>query len=228
MFTRSLSSLGGLAVLALAACTMTVGCATDMDEGYEDDDADYGGTDDEESGTINSAVAVSGAWRASSAALTGGRRATHGYDGASGKCAGGMLAGTRKLKRHVEQRFGNLIASPGRLDNGTVLPAVQGYNCRTVRGSGGPSMHGMGRALDIFVPTIGRAEAADNTKGDQIANYMVQNAAELGVQYVVWDNAKWSVENKVMEAYTGTHKHQDHVHVEITRKAARQELAWYR
>jgi len=227
MFTfasLSRSSVAGLFAMALAACSM-VGCANDIGDDEEMEDGPGSDDEGEESGN-ESAISVAGRWQISAEALAGGRAARHGLDPASGPCAGRMLDGTKKLKRHVEATFPSLIASPGRLDNGTILPAVQGYNCRTVRGGNSTSMHGMGRALDIFIPRSGGK--ADNTKGDQIANYMVKNAAQLGVQYVIWDRSKWSVETKALSAYTGQHAHDDHVHVEIIKKAAAMQLDWYK
>ncbi|MEZ4464481.1 MAG: hypothetical protein R3F43_08225 [bacterium] len=64
----------------------------------------------------------------------------------------------------------------------------EGYACRQIRGSSGMSVHGTGRALDIFVPLSGGA--ADNDLGDPIANWLVEHA-EIGVQ-LIWDRTIWS------------------------------------
>lgn len=221
----SITSLGrSLSLIALALGGLLLpGCATEMDEGYEDDFYAGGdeGDSDEDPEAVDSAVSIPGNWKAPASVITAGARARHGYQGASGRCAGSMKPGARALGNYVKSQFARNISSPGQ-----GLPAVQGYNCRKVRGGNATSMHGMGRAIDVFVKPIGGK--ADNTKGDAIANWAVQNAAELGVQMVIWDRSVWSVKNKQLRGYGGSHAHHDHIHIEITTAAANKSLAWYR
>jgi len=222
MFTSSVGR--SLSVLAVVVAGLAAsGCASDTSL-EEDDDSEFaGGGDDGESDEVGEgqeAISTPGNWKAPASVVTAGLKAKFGYQGASGRCAGNMLAGTKALGRYIKGQFARNIASPG-----DGLPAVQGYNCRTVRGSSSPSMHGMGRALDVFVPRSGGK--ADNTKGDPIANWAVEHAAELGIQMVIWDRSVWSVKTHQVTGYGGKHGHDDHVHIEVTKAAASKQLAWY-
>ncbi len=208
-----------LAVLGLAATTPA--CAVEQEDDpttlEEDEDGDLHDSIDEST----SEIAVSGIWSAPRTVIDKGATARHGYEGAGGSCSGGLLPGSRTLGDEIKRKFPGNIASPGR-----GLPAVQGYNCRRVRGGGGLSLHATGRALDVFIPRS--RGAADNTKGDAIANWLVENARELGVQAVIWDRGAWSVRTKRIVRYTGLHPHDDHVHVELVAAAAAERLPWYR
>lgn len=208
-----------LALLGLAAAT-TSACAVEGEDAStleEDEDGDLHDSIDESSAEI----AVAGIWSAPRDALAEAATARHGYEGAGGSCSGGLLPGSRTLGDEIKRKFPGNIASPG-----AGLPAVQGYNCRNVRGGGGLSVHATGRALDVFVPKI--RGAADNTKGDAIANWLLENASELGVQAIIWDRGAWSVRTKRIVRYTGTHPHDDHVHIELVSAAAMERMPWYR
>ena len=61
---------------------------------------------------------------------------------------------------------------------------------------------------------------ADNTLGDPIANYLIRNATELGVQFFIWDRSKWNIEYGGPKYYGGSHPHHDHLHIELTPDAA--------
>src|SRR5690606_19564267 len=103
-----------------------------------------------------------------------------------------------------------------------------GYGCR--RNTGVPSqmsVHGTGRAVDIFIPT--RYGDADNAKGDPLANYLVVNAKKIGVQWIIWDRMNWGGNRSApkLRAYTGPNPHIDHIHVELTPQGARRQTAWF-
>jgi hypothetical protein len=108
------------------------------------------------------------------------------------------------------------------------ISRIGGFVCREIAGAPGVmSQHGTGRALDIFIPTIDGQ--ADNTKGDAIANWLVENAQAIGVQSVIWDRTIWRVDHERRDfEYTGEHPHHDHVHVEITEEASHKNTPWYR
>ena len=78
-----------------------------------------------------------------------------------------------------------------------------------------------------MIPTIdGRA---DNESGDRLANWLVANAEYIGVQYIIWDRTKWHPQRHLSgSCYGGSHGHADHIHVELTWKAARGETAFFR
>ena len=80
----------------------------------------------------------------------------------------------------------------------------------TLRGGGGD--HPLGKAVDIMV----RGE-----EGYRIAEFVRENAAELGVSYVIWAQRIWSVQRSG-EGWRGmssrgsdTANHFDHVHVSV-------------
>lgn len=85
------------------------------------------------------------------------------------------------------------------------------YNPRTVRGRNTPSMHGTGRALDIMVP--------DKQTGDLIFLAVAKKAPWNGVQYVIWHGHSWHP-GEALKRYTGSNPHTDHLHIELTNKAA--------
>lgn len=128
-------------------------------------------------------------------------------------CSGRMLAGTRELGDYLVANF-----------NGA--RSYQGYNCRQIRGSSGMSMHGTGRALDVFVPLDGGQ--ADNDKGDAIAAYLIENAEQIGIQLVIWDRSIWSVSRATRHrSYGGAHAHHDHLHIELTPDASAKRTAFF-
>jgi len=72
------------------------------------------------------------------------------------------------------------------------------------------SDHPKGLALDFMTPN-------NSSKGDQVANFFVQNSAKYGVTYIIWQQRIWNVgksEWDPMEDRGGvTANHYDHVHV---------------
>ena len=53
--------------------------------------------------------------------------------------------------------------------------------------------------------------------GDQLFQLFIQNAAELGLDHVIWDRQIWSAQRGGPRPYTGVSPHTDHVHVAFTR-----------
>jgi hypothetical protein len=143
------------------------------------------------------------------------QRGNFGYESApawsgGANCSGTFLPGAKALGQHLVASF-----------EGAAY--FQGYNCRQVRGSSSMSMHGTGRAIDVFVPTDSSQpynNQADNDLGNPIANYLIENATELGIQYFIWDQASWSISRGVTRSYGGQHPHHDHLHIELTSEAA--------
>ena len=135
------------------------------------------------------------------------------YDGSGRSCSGGPTEGATALGRFVRTHFGGLmnLDVPG--------DGVQIYACRAVRGGSGMSLHAEGRAVDIFIPT--RGGAADNARGDTIANWLAENAEYIGVQMIIWDRTIWRTSRTPhSRCYGGSHPHNDHIHVELTREGA--------
>lgn len=162
--------------------------------------------------------AQAGRWQLSAQTSTASGRQDVRYQGApawSGgrNCSGRMLPGTRRLGEHLVERFAG-------------ARSYQGYACRQIRGSSGMSMHGTGRALDLFVP-LDRGQA-DNDLGDPIAAYLIENAEHIGIQLIIWDRSIWSTSRSPRHrSYTGSHPHHDHLHIELTADAANERSAFF-
>ena len=78
-----------------------------------------------------------------------------------------------------------------------------------------------------MIPTVsGRANSA---VGDPIANWLVQNAELIGVQYIIWNRTKWNASKRGRKhgRYGGPSPHIDHIHAELNLDGARQRTAWF-
>ncbi|MBB6120430.1 coiled-coil domain-containing protein [Nocardiopsis algeriensis] len=78
--------------------------------------------------------------------------------------------------------------------------------------------HGEGRACDFMVSTGGGYPTADNQAwGTQIAQYAIDNADRLGVEYVIWEQQIWHTANRqwkwMEDRGSPTQNHYDHVHI---------------
>lgn len=201
-------------MVGLLVVGVALGCAAD--EFMESDDW----IDDIEEGAV-SEIAISGRWLAPSSVLAAGDRQTVGYDDPGSwsggrNCGGGLLAGSRALGDHLRTRFRG-------------VSRYEGYACRPNTASTGQlSVHGTGRAIDVFIPLSGGS--ADNTYGDAIAHWLIENAQSIGVQYIVWDRSSWSASRprgQKLRAYTGPHPHNDHLHIELTIAGAARRTPWF-
>jgi hypothetical protein len=142
------------------------------------------------------------------------------YERPSRNCSNGAQPGSIEFGNYIREHFGHLM----NLD--VDGEGIQIYNCRSVRGGSSPSVHSEGRAVDIFIPM--RNGTANNAKGDIIANWLIDNAKEIGVQYLIWDRSSWKASGSpAQKCYTGTHPHNDHIHVELTWKAARKQTPFF-
>lgn len=83
---------------------------------------------------------------------------------------------------------------------------------------GDPGDHGKGLAIDFMVPV-------SSALGDQIADYVIQNMASRGINYIIWKQRFYApYDSKYGPAYTWnpmpdrgsvTENHYDHVHVSM-------------
>jgi len=115
-------------------------------------------------------------------------------------CSGGLKPGARARGDQIRAKFG--------------IAKVEGYACRpNTANKSQLSMHGTGRALDIMVTS---------TKGEKVADFIVQNANALGFQLVIWNRTLWKVTpgGGSSREYTGPNPHTDHIHAELTVAAA--------
>lgn len=83
------------------------------------------------------------------------------------------------------------------------------------------SVHSVGRAIDLMITTIGGD--ADNTAGDAVANWLIENAMYIGIQRVIWDGWYWNGErgfSEISDRMSGgryvTDHHVNHIHVELS------------
>lgn len=145
------------------------------------------------------------------------------YEGAGRRCQGGPTEGAEALGRYLRSNFPDLVnqSVSGR--------GIQIYACRNIRGGSGLSVHATGRAIDVFIPT-GSGGAANNAKGDVIANWLVENADRIGIQMLIWDRTIWKASGGIPRdrCYQGTHPHNDHIHVEISDDAADMNTPFFR
>ena len=197
----------GVGFVAVAA----LGCA-----------ADEADSDDWDEANDVSEIAVSGRWVPSASAAAAGDRQWARYDDApswSGgrNCGGSLLVGTRELGEYLHTSFRG-------------VRAYDGYACRAnTANTSQTSLHGTGRALDVYIPLSGGQ--ADNTVGDAVANWLVANAASLGVQLVIWDRSSWNASHGAgakLRSYGGPHPHHDHLHIELNTDGAARRTAWFR
>jgi hypothetical protein len=207
-------SIRSARVLLLVAALLAPGCAGDADEDAADDD-------DEGIARSSSELSAPGAWRPPSSVLAAGATQFVSYTGAgpwrgAAGCGGSLLAGTRQLADSIRAQFPESVRSYG------------GYSCRpNTANTSQTSVHGTGRAVDLFVPLSGGQ--ADNTKGDAVANWLVRNAASIGVQYIIWDRASWqaSLTGDKLRGYSGPHPHHDHIHLELSPDGAARRTAFF-
>ncbi len=142
--------------------------------------------------------------------------------GSSG-CGGSFLSGTAIVKQYL-------------LDNFPQISSIGGYSCRPINGNPSKmSVHATGRAMDVFIPTgpgstEGYSGTPDNDLGDPLANWLVENAEAIGMQYVIWDRTQWTAsraDGSKERAYGGAHPHHDHLHVEISTQKASNTTNWF-
>ena len=78
--------------------------------------------------------------------------------------------------------------------------------------------HSVGLALDFMISDIDNGPVV----GDQVATYLQQNAASLGVAYIIWQQAIWSPDRAgegwrpMADRGSATQNHMDHVHLSLT------------
>jgi len=172
----------------------------------------------EDAASRESALAESGRWALPASVAATGKTVRVAYDDAprwtgSAACVGKLLPGGHKLGEYLLAHF-------------DVVTSVGGYACRrNTADSSRMSVHGTGRALDVFIPTVGGA--ADNGQGDKVANWLVMHSEQIGVQLVIWDRSIWRSNGTNDGAYGGPNPHVDHIHVEITKEAAALRTPWF-
>lgn len=139
-------------------------------------------------------------------------------------CSGTFSEGARTFATYLMANFPQ-ISSYG------------GYSCRPIVGdSQWMSVHATGRALDLFIPVdrsvVGEGKA-DNTAGDEVANWLIANAQYIGIQRVIWDRWLWQSEDwgdGLDTPYNspGSNPHNDHIHMELSVEASQRMTDFFR
>lgn len=83
----------------------------------------------------------------------------------------------------------------------------------------------MGRAIDIMVPMTGGD--ANNSIGDPVANWLVENAEFIGIQRVIWDKAFWNGERGFGLLSSNSLSHTNHIHIELTAAGAARQTPFF-
>lgn len=122
----------------------------------------------------------------------------------SSACSGGPTPGAKALMAVLLQ-----LGKAAKLFNLGI------YNCRLISGSTSRSVHGDGRALDVGVP------GSRNPDGTKLVKRLLPHVGKLGVQTIIWNRTIWSAKSPSGRPYLGVHPHFDHVHIELTRDAAK-------
>lgn len=128
-------------------------------------------------------------------------------------CTGKLREGSRALGSDLMDRFSQ-------------VKSIGGYACRrNTADSSRLSVHGTGKALDIFIPM--RNGRASSDLGDPVANWLVTNAADIGIQLIIWNRSVWRANGTNEKPYGGPVPHTDHIHAELTEKAARKLTPYF-
>jgi len=122
------------------------------------------------------------------------------------RCTNGPAPGTRALLAWALENY------PGSQSMGI-------YNCRSVRGSGGMSIHACGRALDL--DPDGSRGRDGFVVGRSLVARLGEHGERLGIQAVIYNRTIWSRTSPQGRYYGGVHPHNDHLHIEMTPEAAR-------
>lgn len=96
---------------------------------------------------------------------------------------------------------------------------LQPSNCRR---PGDPQDHGTGDACDWMVAEINTLPSPEGEAlGHAIAQFAIDNAAELGVKYVIWQQRIWNIQagdtgwQGMNDRGSIVENHYDHVHVSV-------------
>lgn len=171
--------------------------------------------DDDDGSTAQEA---SGRWSLPAAVRSEGAQVNIPYENApywngGASCSGSLRNGSKTLGRELMDRFPQ-------------VKSIGGYACRRNTADGSRmSVHGTGKALDVFIPI--RAGRANSDLGDPVANWLVTNADEIGIQLIIWNRSVWRSNGANEKPYSGPVPHIDHIHVEITERAARRATPWF-
>lgn len=117
-------------------------------------------------------------------------------------CAGRFYPGTEALGEALIKKYGG---------------SYGGYSCRqNTADLSQLSVHGTGRAIDFFPQS--------KSEGDVIAAWLTANHEKFGIQLVIWWHRDWQC-GQGWTSYGGPVPHTDHLHIELTIPASRENTA---
>ena len=175
-----------------------------------------GAQDDGESST--SALASTARWVPSDSALLVGEKVRLTYDDAP------EWTGTKACSGKL--RPGGKVVGELLMDKYAAIASVGGYSCRrNTADTKRMSVHGTGRALDVMIPVV--SGQPNRKQGDKIANWLILNAQQIGVQLIIWNRTIWRSNGTNDAKYGGPIPHIDHLHVELTEEAAAHSTKWF-
>ncbi len=145
-----------------------------------------------------------------------------------------------RLASYQPQKYCSPTAKPGTVDlSRRLLRAYPGTRslgivraCRV----GGRSEHKEGRAFDWG--GLRASKAADRKKVAAATHWLLKTdrhgnryamARRLGVMYLIWNKRIWSASRPEAgwRRYTGANPHTDHMHISMSRRAARKETSFW-
>jgi len=201
--------------LGLVCAVALTGCQVDHDGDGEYGEWTWG------LGATEQAQRIAGGWAPPAETLAVGDTWTVDYDSAppwdgGENCSGGSTAGARVLRDVLVAAFPQ-------------TSSIGVYSCRVIAGTNSMSLHGVGRALDIMIPTI--SGDADNGSGDPIAAWLMEHAGQFGLQGIIWDRMMWTTSRRAGQRLRaldpGVNQHVDHIHAEINELAGARGYEWY-
>lgn len=166
-------------------------------------------------------IAEAGPWHIPADVLAVGDEQYVDYTGAGpwlgeSGCYGGISPATDLLRDYIYAHFPQTYH-------------IGGYACRPIVGNESKmSVHATGRALDIMLHTVDGE--ADNTIGDPVGNWLIENAEAIGIQFIIWDLYTWMASRDPGtkgKDYGGSHPHHDHLHIELAEEYADLTENWF-
>jgi len=74
-------------------------------------------------------------------------------------------------------------------------------------------------------------DGSADPRGNEIDQWLIDNASDLGLQLIIWDKSIWSVKRNPrgrLAPYTGPNSHRDHLHIELNAAGAAASTPWFR
>ena len=175
-------------------------------------------------GSIKAAVSHPGRWECDSGAMNAASQNPPTYNDAPSWNDRGCSPGDSDFSK---TKPGTKVLAEYLKNNFEGAKSYGGYSCRqNTANSSQLSVHGTGRAIDLFVPLDGGE--ADNDLGDEIADWLLENSSAIGIQLVIWDQSIWSSGRATeCRSYGGPHPHRDHLHIELNTSAGDMRTEWY-